>query len=248
MTPRATNAGAVRHDGVSVMTTPIVNPTTNTDNLKCCGKCHEWKPLEAFHRSSSRRDGLQFKCKSCAAKASKAWAEANRERKSATDKAWWAAHPERRSELAKAWLEANRERKDATNKAWAAANRERLAETTRAWADANHERKAAANKAWAAANPDKRKATKHRYRASVRNSEENYTSSDLAAIRAAQTDKQGRLICWRCGKPIKGVPDLDHWIPLKEGGSNGPGNLHYMHVKCNRSKGAKLPTEIGRLL
>jgi 5-methylcytosine-specific restriction endonuclease McrA len=75
-----------------------------------------------------------------------------------------------------------------------------------------------------------------------------FTADDLVAIRAAQTDKKGRLICWRCGKPIKGTPELDHWIPIAKGGRNDAGNLHYMHRTCNRSKHAKMPTEIGRLI
>jgi hypothetical protein len=73
-------------------------------------------------------------------------------------------------------------------------------------------------------------------------------ADDLSAIRAAQTDKKGRLICWRCNKPIKETPHLDHWIPLDKGGSNDPGNLHYMHATCNLTKSAKHPFELGVLL
>lgn len=87
------------------------------------------------------------------------------------------------------------------------------------------------------------------------------TSADIEAVRKSQTDKRGRLICWACGYPIIGneppphksgsppmPPHLDHWIPLKHGGRNDAGNLHYMHGVCNLSKSDKLPTELGRLL
>jgi hypothetical protein len=100
--------------------------------------------------------------------------------------------------------------------------------------------------------PDKRKAAsdhgKHNRRARRRHASGTITKADIDAIRASQTDKRGRLICWRCNKPITGTPHLDHWIPLALGGTNGPGNLHYMHGLCNMSKGAKHPTEIGRLI
>jgi 5-methylcytosine-specific restriction endonuclease McrA len=105
---------------------------------------------------------------------------------------------------------------------------------------ANPERVAKQRRAYSASN--------HRRRARKLATGGTFTTADLDAIRAAQTDKRGRLICWRCGKPIKGTPELDHWIPIARGGRNDAGNLHYMHATCNRNKGAKLPTEIGRLI
>lgn len=113
--------------------------------------------------------------------------------------------------------------------------------------------------------PEKRRAAtighNHKRRAKKRGNGGTYTAKDLAAVRASQTDKHGRLICWKCCKPIIGneppphlpngsrvPPALDHWIPLDKGGSNDAGNLHYMHGLCNMSKGAKMPHEIGRLL
>jgi hypothetical protein len=98
-------------------------------------------------------------------------------------------------------------------------------------------------------------------RARVMNAEGTYTPDDLKAIRAAQTDRRGRLICWACEYPIIGdeppphrpngarlPPHLDHWIPLRHGGRNDAGNLHYMHGVCNLSKSDKMPAELGRLL
>lgn len=75
------------------------------------------------------------------------------------------------------------------------------------------------------------------------------TRSDLAAIRAAQTDKKGRLRCWWCGKPVKGTPHLDHKIALAAGGANDAGNLCYACQPCNSRKWSKSPAEFaGRLL
>lgn len=74
------------------------------------------------------------------------------------------------------------------------------------------------------------------------------SGKDVADIRKSQTDKKGRLICWRCRSPITDKPELDHFIPLAKGGSNVPGNLHFMHYDCNRSKRAIHPHDLGMLI
>lgn len=74
------------------------------------------------------------------------------------------------------------------------------------------------------------------------------TAADIRAIRKAQTDKSGRLICWRCHLPIEDVPDLDHFIPLLLGGKHIPGNLHFMHAICNRRKSWQHPHDLGMLI
>lgn len=32
---------------------------------KRCGKCDTWKPAGEFYRSSTTKDGLQYRCKAC---------------------------------------------------------------------------------------------------------------------------------------------------------------------------------------
>jgi hypothetical protein len=230
---------------------------------KLCRRCGEMKLRDEFFRCKSRPDGLQYNCKSCCSELGKANYKGNEARYAEMHRQWYEANKDRRAEMSRAWYEANKERFAEYVKEWATANRERLQETQKAWYEANKEYARAYNKSWyeankdrrdkrikewQTANPDKRRVYCHRYRARKLSAGGACTADDLAAIRAAQTDKKGCLICWRCGKPIKGAPHLDHWIPLDKGGSDGPGNKHYMHAKCNLSKGAKLPAEIGRLL
>jgi DNA-directed RNA polymerase subunit M/transcription elongation factor TFIIS len=209
----------------------VLGPATHT--FKRCKGCGEFKPLDAFSRHPQTRDKLQPTCRDCA---------------SAIFKAWRAENKDYHAQSMKAWYEANKEKVYATVKAWKAEHRDRVNEGGRKYHAAHKEQRSATTKAWAKANPDKRKASYHRRRARVAETGGTLTAAELAGIRAAQTDKRGRLICWKCGKPIKGTPHLDHWQPLKHGGMNSPGNLHYMHGKCNLEKGAKLPAEIGRLL
>ena len=253
-----------------------MSPDSTT--LKRCTKCGELKPATREYFSARGSANLRRTCKKCESDYraanrerysanNKAWREANRERKAASNKTWYEANRnanrEHKAAVVKAWREANHERFMATKKAWREANREHIAETRKAYRaanrdwlteygklyyEANREYYSERKKAWLKANPDKSRMQDQKRRARKAMAGGECTVDDLTAIRAAQTDKRGRLICWRCGKPITDTPHLDHWIPLSKGGTNDPGNLRYMHAKCNIGKGNKLPTEIGRLI
>jgi 5-methylcytosine-specific restriction endonuclease McrA len=199
--------------------------------FKRCSKCGEVKPRDAFSRDKYNPDGRQYKCKACANE----YRAANRERRREYDREYRIANAEHIRE----YFAANRERKREYDREYNATNAEHIHARNREYG-----RKYRQTSAGKSINI----AKSHRRRARKAGNGGTYTSEDLAAIRAAQTDRKGRLICWRCGKPIKDTPHLDHWQPLKHGGPNSAGNLHYMHWKCNLSKGTKLPTEIGRLL
>lgn len=55
---------------------------------KFCPSCNEDKPIEAFSKSHSRKDGLQPRCKVCCAASTKAWKTANKETNYAINKRW----------------------------------------------------------------------------------------------------------------------------------------------------------------
>lgn len=225
--PRAVNAGAVRHDGVNVMATFIVPTPDSSDNLKRCPKCGELKPRTEFSRDTSKPDGRHSHCKACIHE----YCAANREHRREYDRKYRAANAER----AREYRAATAERKREYLRKYYAANREHMAEYKRTY------RQTDAGKA-------ARRAGNHNRRARKLAAGGTFTAADLVAIRAAQTDKHGQLRCWICGKPIKGTPHLDHFMPLDKGGPNSAGNLHYTHAKCNLEKAAKLPAEFGRLI
>lgn len=226
------------------MPTPILSPIP--DGFKRCSNCGEIKPLDAFAINRANGDGRSYNCKFCCDEYAREYYAKHAEEVKEKRRARYAANPKPEREYRAANAELLREK--AHEYYWA--NAEEKREQMRAYYAANAERFSEWNREYR--QTDKGQAVghtaRHRRRARKLDSGGAYTVDDLVAIRAAQTDRKGRLICWRCGKPIKGTPDLDHWIPLKEGGSNSPGNLHYMHATCNRKKGAKMPTEIGRLL
>jgi 5-methylcytosine-specific restriction endonuclease McrA len=69
-----------------------------------------------------------------------------------------------------------------------------------------------------------------------------FSITDIEAIRVAQGNR-----CYLCGKKLKAY-HIDHFIPLALGGTNDAGNLRLACPKCNLSKGAKHPHEMGLLL
>lgn len=241
---------------------------------KRCTKCGETKPLDLFTKSKNSRDGLSTQCKACRAANRVKYREQeqerirkyriqhreaileqrrqhridNRDARLEAARRYRAENHEKELERTRRWRRENHEELlDRVRKQYAE-NREVINEQKRRWRDANRETIREQARRRRKERPDMARANKHRRRARETGNGGVCTAADLAAIRAAQTDKRGRLICWKCGKPIKGTPHLDHWIPIKQGGPSAPGNLHFMHERCNKSKGSKLPSEIGRLI
>lgn len=48
--------------------------------MKTCYRCHQEKPLEAFHRQTKSKDGRQATCKECCRSRSQRWYADNREK------------------------------------------------------------------------------------------------------------------------------------------------------------------------
>lgn len=220
MTPRAANAGAVSHDGVIVMTDLIVVPPEDSNNLKRCSKCHEWKPRDAFSRNRTLGDGLQRRCKACNA-------------------AYYVANHERVA----AYREANRERLQQYYAEYYSAHHEEELKRSRKYDATHREARRKSTSGWQKANPEKHRDKQQRRRARKSGASGTYTTADIEAIRKAQGNR-----CYLCGKSLKSGYHVDHFIPLSKGGTNDPGNLRLACPKCNLSKGSKHPAELGRLL
>jgi hypothetical protein len=70
-----------------------VGPTLDSDDLKRCTKCGEEKPLAAFSRDRSRKDGRFSQCTACVrrwqqenAEHHRRWQQANRDERRAQDR------------------------------------------------------------------------------------------------------------------------------------------------------------------
>jgi ribosomal protein L32 len=246
--------------------------------LKRCSKCGEYKLRDQFSKYTKSPDGLYSSCKLCVREYHRRYYEANgervrehvaqyREQNSETVKerkrVYAQENAERVRQQRRVYREKNADAIRERKRRYYVANAEQLKEKARQWRLDNPERAAetahqnyqkraeetrARQRLWYINNPDKVRVQRHARRMRKTNSG-NCTPAELNAIRAAQTDKRGRLRCWWCGKPITQTPHLDHKIALARGGSNDAANLCYSCPRCNRSKGTKSPADFaGRLL
>lgn len=67
MTPRAANAGVVSRHRMEASTVNDCTTSPETDNLKQCSKCGEWKPAttEHFRARKDRPGKLRSQCRNC---------------------------------------------------------------------------------------------------------------------------------------------------------------------------------------
>jgi hypothetical protein len=83
---------------------------------KRCSKCGEEKPLREFSKSATAKDGLQSRCRQCAADYSREWAVANRHLTQAAGRKHRAANPGYATERTRRWREDNPARAAAQNR------------------------------------------------------------------------------------------------------------------------------------
>lgn len=107
--------------------------------VKQCGKCREWKPLEMFHANNRNWDKKSSTCKECKAEwarnyrvkntaklreASRDWAKANPSRMRALVYEWRKRNPESVRASTYRCRENNRDKHRATKAAWRRANKD----------------------------------------------------------------------------------------------------------------------------
>jgi hypothetical protein len=216
-------AGTLSQDAGGIMTSPSLTPPLDSDNLKRCTKCGVEYPATSqyFQRRPDSIDGLRRQCRECRAVEDRKRVHPPRPGRKHKQ---YPRDPEKVRAYARAYREANRDHV-----------REYQREYDRAYLKTEKGRAV-------------QKAKEQRRRAKERGIDADCSAADLVAIRQAQTDKRGRLICWRCRKPITDTPHLDHFIPFDKGGHHTAGNLHYMHAECNLNKSNKHPHELGMLI
>lgn len=236
---------------------------TIPETHKRCRRCEVVKPRTEFSPRKEGRDGHAPYCRACQA--------ANMRERRASD-------PEKAKVQYRAYYWRNREKCIAAAMRWQAANPEKAREINRRAVKALHARRPgyaraqsrrmyakhrekhlALTRDWQARNPDRVKAAHRRYRqrwpqkirhweklrrARRKGAEGSHTLAEWLAKVAAY---KGR--CHWCGEKVAGQVTKDHLIPLAKGGRDDIGNVVPSCLRCNTSKGAKLPHEfMGRLL
>lgn len=98
--------------------------------MKCCTKCKQEKPLEAFAPQENGRFGVTSICRPCTSERGKQWRLDNMERFRGNGKLYAEANKERRAAYSKAWRAKNAERNKLLAAIWTAANLEKKAVAT----------------------------------------------------------------------------------------------------------------------
>lgn len=194
---------------------------------KTCTKCKTAYPLDGFPPNKSAGDGRHSWCRPCCYAASQDWRERNRQRQRQAERARYAANPENGRAKSRRWRERNRKAtREAARKYYAENQGERLVYAKK-YRELNRSliRKRARERY--AANPGL-------YRLRAR---ERAFTGETAAYVAELLEQP----CAYCGSTEQ--IEIEHVVPYSRGGKTEPDNLVPACLPCNRSKGAKTPTE-----
>lgn len=184
-----------------------------TEQTKKCTGCGVTKALDEFGKEKRGRDGHRSRCKTCKAK----YRVANKAKIAAKDAEYRAA---------------NRDKIAAQQAAWRAANRARVNGVAAEWRAANPSKVRAIHAAHRAANPHTAWASGYRVRARKFGHTpvvEDFTRDDVIA-------RYGD----HCAYCTDGAfEELDHFIPVKDGGTHTLDGVRPSCVTCNRVKNDK---------
>ena len=206
---------------------------------KVCSRCGELKPANSAYYGASRGK-LRTYCRQCASDYNRAYYDKNADAMRARSRKYHQEHDTENREKKRAYDREYSRNNAAKKRQYAARFRAERPEYMVKWRSINAERL----REWRRS-PDGKaagSAIAHRRRARKLEAGGSFTAADIEAIRVAQGNR-----CYLCGKKLKKY-HVDHFIPLAKGGTNDPGNLRLACPKCNQSKNAKHPFELGRLL
>lgn len=226
------------------MTNLIVSPNIETDNLKRCTKCGEWKPatLEYFRAQKRAKSGLGAQCRDCTRAWNQRYYEENVEKISKKRRECYYANPDKEREYRRKYNRANAGKIREHRREYRRANADKIRERRREFHRMNADKIRNRVRTWRKDNPDKVRvlavASAHGRRARKRQATGTHTAAD---IRAQYDSQRGK--CWYCGKKVGDKYHVDHRVPLSRGGSNAPENLVVSCPACNMSKRDKLPHE-----
>lgn len=187
--------------------------------LKTCTKCGVPKPLDEFTADRSKRDGKRPGCKACHREARQAVAGSTNEKR----RQRYLTNVEQERAQAREYARAHVDEQRIRSRSYRAQNRERLYEATNQWRKANPEKVRASNQRRRA---QKRDATVEPF--SFRDMLNDWEEHDLWG-------------CFYCGDDVSQGYEVDHFVPLANGGPHALENLVPACKPCNGSKGAGDP-------
>ena len=241
--------------------------------VKTCTKCGETKPLEEFHKHKGRSDGRATQCKACNLEQQRKYRERNREKLRDLNRNYYQRNRETLLERSKAYYEVNRDRIAEQKRDYYQDNKPRIREQQKEYRQANgpvirrrSRRRYAENIEWhreyRRLNRDRRReqyrqwleANRERVRQYRRENRhigwknlykqrslrrgftpviEDFTAEDVIARYGDH--------CAYC--ETGAFENLDHYVPVKDGGPHTLDNVRPSCFSCNRAKSDADPEE-----
>lgn len=192
---------------------------------KVCTKCGIEKPIEMFCKNKNSKDGLNYHCKECSNKATRAWRSENKEH----EKEYRKNNKELIKQNYEVWYRENRERKLEYNKKWWQDNRERRNNEKKVYRRENKKYLAEYSARYQKLNKGKINIKTQRYRARKSKLPSTLTENQWEDIK-----KFFNYQCAYCGQ--KSDLEQDHFIPLSKGGEYTHNNIIPACRSCNASK------------
>jgi len=229
----------------------------NQVELKRCGCCHLWLPLDVYTKDKKQLDGLKNRCRSCRnveAEKTRIKKRGGRPKRVARKiyhrfgvdgielkrcaachgwlpldyfPKWQSAWDDLSCYCKKCYAEIYAKRREGKD------YKQQMSAGSRRYYENNKDAHAARCKSWADRNPDRANARFKRYKARKKGAKGSHTLDEWTAL----CESVGGL-CLRCGSD--GPLDEDHVVPLSKGGSDDISNIQPLCHSCNAWKIDKL--------
>jgi 5-methylcytosine-specific restriction endonuclease McrA len=228
------------------------------EGTKKCTKCKKEKPKTFifFRYRKESRDKLRSSCIDCDKESARKYRDSNSLKIKEIAKHSRKKNYEKISSRMKEWNLKNKE----WRKRWESKNKQKRIEyvktykenmpyekkqeqllkariRSREWRKKNPDCQSEYHKKYACRNKPKLLVIARNYKARKKNAEGYHTKEEIEEI-----IKKQKGLCFWCSVKLSKI-HIDHYIPLKKGGSNYSSNLVASCPKCNHSKGAKMPWE-----
>lgn len=215
---------------------------------KKCTSCKKYLPstLDFFYVSKYYKDGLTYYCKECLKSQARAYEQRKtQEERSAYYKTRYQNNKHTILERQKQYNKNNLEKVRAMKRRYYPTHREEIKEYQREYYIKNTDHIKNRVRNWKQNNKQQVRSINANRRALKKRSGGTFNDKDIAL----QFSAQGK-ICWWCDSPIElETCHIEHRVPISRGGTNWPDNIVLSCIRCNLSKGPKLPGEwCGRLL
>lgn len=184
---------------------------------KLCSSCGAEKRRAEFGSYRSRPDGLNPRCKTCHAAASREWRQRNPEKSRDVHRRYYAANVDAMREASRRWREENREASREQSRRYREANPEAARQQWQRWKIANSGHLRERN----AANNARRRG-----------------AQAVAMVLVADLEAEDWGFCMACGRPLGDEWEWDHVIPIRLGGEHTLANSQRLHPWCHRAKTA----------